>query len=315
MPPVQLHIVASDAAAVLHAIDALSRWHPCAHSPSVDEAECLSLDLSEEDRTALASYAAARQELGWDAEIDLLAWADQGFPENEPFAQIWGSIEPLLTDTSLTTAVAGRQQTVRNRLPAVEAAIQDMGPHLAEFDHMVTLLNWRGRKAWQDYPIFLFFAFHPTSLKGGANGEGVFAELHPDPKELQRTLSTLLHEVLHKILNPREVIRAHLEHRQEELRRLLFVDPHGQQKDELAILDETLIHSLSPRRFLSLDPANESRRARDGGQHTYARIWDFVARSASLVDDALAGKLRREEFLDALVAAFLREGHVSVWHE
>ena len=273
----------SERVAFFHFIDTISAWSPYCPAESVDYALLGVPKPDEEAKAWLRRYAAARRPLGHEAETALFLWAEQGFPmEGHPgsYRELKASVEHFMARTEYWDPLARRMRELEIQAPLVEQELQQLDAKMQALQGVTRVFARKRTLRWNDIPVFLVYTFSKHSSQGGANGEGIYAEIDPaaSPEHLREQSGIFLHEALHKALRPREAFKEFAGGRGKETwdQALRSKAPDEGGDDEAAMLDEILIYTLADVITRGRNPEKEMQNYGRQGQKQFVRLWDGV---------------------------------------
>jgi len=168
--------------------------------------------------------------------------------------------------------------------------------------------------------MFLVYTLSAKHSQGGANGDGIFAEVDPSasPKSIFRQCGIYLHEALHHSLCPRQTFIEFTCHgksrRAKRLCELLKGSAPEERGDcESSMLDEILVYTLSGVIMGSDDPKTEFDRACKEGDKQNARLWDGVQILLPIIRQQIEKPRAKDRFLKQFIDTFVNKVHFMVW--
>lgn len=311
----------SEQVAFLHFVDTVSAWDPVCPADSVDYALLGIPKLNEESKTGLLQYAAARRTLGMGQEIALFLWAEAGFPLDgypKEYQILKEVIDHFWNQADYRSPLSRRMRELKQVGPQISAELNRLDERMKRLDGVTRVFAKKGRPTWNQLPIFLVYTFSKTSAQGGANGEGMYAEMAPDasPDSIQRCCGIFLHEALHKSLRPREVFLDFSDrHSRKPWKNLLSSKAPDEGGDtEAAMLDEILVYSLADVILGDRAPEEEIRNYTKHQNKKLVRTWDGIRKLCPLIQRQVDHPRSSTSFLSELIEAFLSSTHYPVWH-
>ncbi|WLT32342.1 hypothetical protein [Geothrix sp. PMB-07] len=311
----------SEQVAFFHFVDTISAWDPICPADSVDYALLGIPKPDEESRSWLVRYAATRRPLGFGEETALFLWAEAGFPLNgypKEYKELKEVIDHFWNQAGYQDPLARRMRELEKVRPLMSDELDRLDAKMRALRGVTRVFARKGRPAWNQLPIFLVYTFSKTSAQGGANGEGIYAEMEPgaSPKSIQRCCGIFLHEALHKSLRPREVF---LDFSDRYPRKRWKLDLSSKAPDEggdteAAMLDEILVYSLADVILGDRIPEKEIQNYTQHRNKKLVRTWDGVRKLYPLIQRQVDHPRPSAVFLSELIESFLSSSHHAVWH-
>lgn len=314
-----LHL--SEKVAFFHFIDTISAWSPYCPAESVDYALLGVSRPDEEAKAWLRRYAAARKPLGYEAETGLFLWAEQGFPmdnRSEAYRELKASVEHFMGRPEYREPLGRRMGDLERLSPHVARELEQLDAKMNALKGVTRVFARKGAPDWNAVPIFLVYTLSKRSSQGGANGEGIYAEINPaaSTEDLREQCGIFLHEALHKSLQPRDAFKEFAgkgRHKGTWDQSLRSKAPDEGGDDEAAMLDEILVYTLSDVITRGRDPEKEIRNYGRPGEKQFVRLWDGVRTLRPILQRQLDKPRSRDRFLADLIGAFLAKIHFTVW--
>jgi len=311
----------SENAAFFHFIDTISAWSPYCASESVDYT-LLGVPKPDEGAKAwLRRYADARKALGYQAETELFLWAEEGFPlegRPESYRELKASVDYFFGRTDYRDPLAQRMGDLKRLAPMVVRELGQLDSKMQALKGVTNVFAQKTAPRWTDIPIFLMYTFSKHSSQGGANGEGIYAEVDPAASqgELREQCGIFLHEALHKVLQPRTAFKEFADKGPDNRTwgqdlRVKAADEGGDE--EAAMLDEILVYTLADVITRGRDPEKEIRNYGSDGGKQFVRLWDGIRTLRPLIQSQLDKPQPRDRFLADLISTFLSRCHCLVW--
>jgi len=309
----------SEQVAFFHFVDTISAWASACPADSVDYALLGIPKPDEESKSWLVRYAAARRPLGYGKETDLFLWAEAGFPINgypKEYQELKGAIDHFWNQSSYRDPLARRMRELEKVEPQMSEELNRLDIKMSSVRGVTQVFARKGRPAWNQLPIFLVYTFSKTSAQGGANGEGIYAEMDPSasPKSIQKCCGIFLHEALHKSLRPREVFLDF----SDRYPRKPWKDDLSSRADEggdteAAMLDEILVYTLADVILGDRTPEKEIQNYTKHRDMKLVRTWDGIRKLHPLIQRQVDHPQSSSVFLSKLIEAFLSSTHYTVW--
>jgi len=190
-------------AQIFHIVDQLSQWDVYTHKQYVRWAETTKL-LDQQDRELLQQHAALRKKRGWGHGFEQTFLVDDSI-ENaaaKGIAAQFLSTEEANTERDLLLHFAPKLQSLLRQRQAEIAAFEEQ--LIAEQVRLTPLIVKLARFAEVKNPptvtVFLVANTEERNGGGGANGGRLVVEVPLVP--LSDAMGTLLHESLHRLLEP-----------------------------------------------------------------------------------------------------------------
>jgi len=286
---------------IWHFVDMLSKWNYFVE-PFIHKYYKKEWGLSQKDRKQLQAYSQKRSKFGWDAESDLFEWAFQGFPTNKKFSPLLEHIQYFerqrnKQNKTLQSILKKQLDNVLEGKEYIESQMKQ-----ADVNQIIgKISNLLGFKMTGYNPISAYLACSMIkgSSQGGANGDGIYAEIPPG--EYDRAYEIIIHEYLHKALRPHKYFK---EIQNENLRHLYNSKVNKIYQDELYhFLEEVIIHSLSDVIIHGINPEEkidqtikytELKKLR---RNRWIRLWTATKIVAPILKKYLANSLDKDETL------------------
>lgn len=311
----------SEQVAFFHFVDTISAWDPICPADSVDYALLGIPKPDEESKSWLIRYAAARRPLGFSKETALFQWAEAGFPLDgypKEYQALKEAIDHFWNQAGYRDPLARRMRELEKVGSQMSEELNRLNAKMKALRGVTRVFSRKGHPVWNQLPIFLVYTFSKTSAQGGANGEGIYAEMDPSasPKSIQRCSGIFLHEALHKSLLPREVF---LDFSDRYPRKPWKKDLSSKASDEggdteAAMLDEILVYTLADVILGDRIPENEIQNYTEQRNKKLVRTWDGIRKLYPLIQRQVNHPRPSSEFLSKLIEAFLSSSHHAVWH-
>ena len=319
----QSNLRVSEKVAFFHFIDRISAWSPYCDAERVD-LEYLGIpELSNEDKIILIRYASARKPLNHGAETDLFLWAEQGFPmQNKPaeYATLKAAVEYFFAKTEFREPLSRRMHALEQIAPRINDEFLLIDAKIASLHGIVNVFLANNSKKWNEIPIFLVYTLSAKHSQGGANGDGIFAEVDPSesPQKISHQCGVFLHEALHQSLHPRQAFIEFTCHgkggRETSLCEFLkAIAPDERGDYESAMLDEILVYTISNVILEDKNPQTEFEHACRSGDKQLARLWDGVQILLPTIRQQIEKPLSKDLFLQQLIEIFVSKVHFKVW--
>lgn len=301
-----LQFISSYSLSLYHFVEKLTIWEPNVSHQFQDYLN-ERYELSTEDEAILEKLKQQRNKLGWDYEVLLHEWAEQEFPDNEQFTDIYTAVRWFENKTdksgeSFAEKIAKFQPLLNEKTRMLEQMWNDLEIQ-DEFTKMQALLEFT--YPGSSIPAFIVPSPDPDSLQGGANGEGITVEVYPDAEDLDNSFSLIVHEFAHKAIDPSH----YFENLEDHALREFF-----QQKDDKISLnnyadhiEELIIRSFIDVRHFGAEPIKMADNYRDRESmrtDMYALSWEHVEFIFPEINNYLEGRYSIEETREKLITTF-----------
>jgi len=186
-------------ASLLHFVDFASQWHFRTHADTRRYFE-REYGITDADRKMFDQYASVRHDFGHPAETELLQWAYEGFPDHPKFTQLRSAIDYFAQRSN-------GQRTVRQEMESHDKNIAEWIEklnkeiHEVHLDRVVVQMQRLFDRPHASEPAVVAYlvAGVNDSVRGGANGEGIYMEIQKSDR--QNPIQVLAHEYLHKVVS------------------------------------------------------------------------------------------------------------------
>lgn len=322
-PPFAVNLHVSEKVAFLHFVDTVSAWSPYCDAETVDFRFLGIPALGEEDNANLLRYASARKPLGYEAETQLFLWAEQDFPLQDRPAE-YGELKAVLAyfmaKPEFREPLLQRMRDLEDIAPKVLEEMGRLDDQMASLRGVTDAFLREDAPRWNEVPMFLMYTFSATHSQGGANGDGIYAEVDPGAsrKAISYQCNIFLHEALHRSLRPRQAFLEFACSRNDRrpgarCRSLRQCAPDERGDDESAMLDEILVYAISEIVVGGKEAETEFQRAMKNGDKQYIRLWDGVRSLLPSIQRQIKKPQSKDRFLHRLVTIFTRKIHFEVW--
>jgi hypothetical protein len=319
---------------LLHFVDHLSQWSQY----TGDDARKLYLkyfEITEQDQKKLEKYSEIRNQLGWEAEINLFGWAYDSFKnENSPLDS-----KDLTEIKSIIEYFANRQndkvildkilKDKFDELFSLKSKILSYASSVEEnISNIEPYLNiWASEIDFQKYPLYICFSHNENSTHGGANGQGVYSEfdISKNEKGISRGFDTITHELIHKVTaiddklseflkndeNYTEYAQVFMDKHKLDKKKLVRLfkskDPEGFGNSEGKVFEEVNVYLFAPVLINHMDSLRITKTFEHYKQKEmkeFARTWHGVKLFKEVYDAVSITDYDKKEFIWSLIETF-----------
>ncbi len=288
-------------------INGASKWDYFV-GPHIPRYFTANYQITDEVQQHLSEYARIKAELGWDQEAELLNWAYSGFPENDKFSQL---LEHLV---AIAEAKRKDGKTLKEELESVLPTIQETSVELErQFNNLTTQKNiliftevFETTPKSGVLPAYITYSPDPNSSQGGANGEGIVAQVSTTgntKSNFNNSLLILAHEFTHKELNPAVYFEKHFPEFDRTIE-AIYKATFSYFIEEVIVysLNDVLVFGMSPsknlehyRKLYEKDPSRRDR---------WVQLYSEIEKGAPVLKRYLQKEISKEELIEQLAEQF-----------
>jgi len=261
-------------------------------------------NLDENDKKQLKEYAKIRKKIDWEKEIALFNWAYDGFTPHTEFSTLESTLKHFETKTSKNG------QTLKLELEEATQQITDIAKDIQQrfneqqiektIRDFAVLFN--SPLSNEPLPCYLTYSPFDESTQGGANGDGIYAQVSTSlqrDNQVQITIETVAHEYMHKVLNPGRYFKEHSDDAKRKMYNTKFPEIYP---DELyQFVEEVIVHSINDVLTFGIDPIEE-RDYYDGAykddeerRKQVVTLWQAISDVSKILGEFKDGKIGEEE--------------------
>lgn len=302
----KLRFISNYNVSLYHFTEKLTIWDRFV-SPTFKEYLEERFELDHNDIEVLNKLKLARAKLAWESETKLHDWANQGFPKVSSYNDIYVAMRHF------ELKINKNGGTLKEFLEKAQPAIDRIASQLVDkFERcgieediakMQQLIGYQ--PTLPEIPAFIVPTPTKNSYQGGANGDGITAEVYPEDKDLARILDLVAHEYAHKAFNA----SYYFENLQNKKDRDFFAlqDESISWNTFSAHIEELIVRSVVDVRLTGKNPNKESQNYINRGTKRtdlYGLSWLHVEYIAPIIGYYLDGKVGVEQTRADLVSAF-----------
>ncbi|MFC2138522.1 hypothetical protein ACFLTE_10130 [Bacteroidota bacterium] len=299
-----------------HFVDKLSRWSPYTKDHAFSFYNQY-FEISDEDKQVLDLYRSNRILLDWEWEMELFKWAHHDY-SFDSLIQL-DTIEVNDLDTilynlkkcidyfrnknnkqyNLSYIISERFDQLLEYKPDMDKHSDFITKKLKESQDYYNIWTSDQNVDYSEFPIYICFNFIDNYRSGGANGNGVYAEidLSKDTSSLEGTAIILIHELLHKIIEAENIVTKTIDEldltlssvnnflsqydltKNDLLNKLNESSPREYGDNEFSTIEEIIVYHLA--NVIVADKSDEFiiekiRYYSDNDKLLHARIWTGV---------------------------------------
>lgn len=270
--------------------------------------------LDDKDISILEEYAKIRKDLGWRREMDLFDWAFNGFPEHPEFTALKSAYPHFEQKADKNGMVLKSElEHATEGIKKIEAQIESRF-HELDIEERIRLFIdvFESPAKTGSLPCYLAYTPYPDSSQGGANGEGIYTQVHPDIDpdiRVKEATATLSHEYMHKELNPGRYFQFHPDAEKREVYNSKFKQVYPDEYYQF--IEEVVVYTLNDVITFHTDPLQRRDRYADkykddtDRMNHFVALWQAAHDIQNILRDFEAEKIDKQEATDRLDKYFL----------